>query len=130
MPRLDHHIFVCVNERIPGHPKGSCAHAGGREVADALRGACHAAGLRRVVRVNEVQCIDQCSQGAALVVYPAGTWYGSVTPADVPELMEEHLRGGRPVERLRIPEEELTGRGLSAAEVWTEDLSGDRPEES
>jgi (2Fe-2S) ferredoxin len=35
-------------------------------------------------------------------VYPDGVWYGRLTADDVPELVEEHLIRGRPVERLRI----------------------------
>jgi len=37
-----------------------------------------------------------------VVVYPEGVWYGGVTPADVPEIVERHLVGGQPVERLRL----------------------------
>jgi (2Fe-2S) ferredoxin len=45
-----------------------------------------------------------------VVVYPEGVWYGHVTPADVDEIIDEHIVGGRVVERLRIPAEKLTGR--------------------
>ncbi len=37
-----------------------------------------------------------------MVVYPEGVWYGHVTPADVPEIVERHLVRGEPVERLRL----------------------------
>jgi SAM-dependent methyltransferase len=33
-------------------------------------------------------------------VYPEGTWYCGLAPADAPELVEEHFRNGRPVARL------------------------------
>ncbi len=29
------HLFVCTNDRGPGHPRGSCASSGGAEVARA-----------------------------------------------------------------------------------------------
>jgi len=32
---------------------------------------------------------------------PEGVWYAAVTPADASEIVESHLVGGRPVERLR-----------------------------
>jgi (2Fe-2S) ferredoxin len=31
-------------------------------------------------------------------------WYGNVKPEDAAEIVEEHLLGGRPVERLRVEE--------------------------
>jgi (2Fe-2S) ferredoxin len=39
-----------------------------------------------------------------VVVYPEAVWYGNVQPADAAEIVEEHLAGGRPVARLRLPE--------------------------
>jgi (2Fe-2S) ferredoxin len=37
-----------------------------------------------------------------VVVYPEGVWYGRVTEADVPEIIEQHLMRDRPVDRLRL----------------------------
>ena len=39
-----------------------------------------------------------------MVVYPEGVWYGGVKPEDVDEIIDSHILGGRPVERLRIPD--------------------------
>ena len=55
-------------------------------------------------RVNSAGCLDACDRGVAVVVYPEGVWYGGVTVADVPEIVERHLVGGQPVERLRLRE--------------------------
>jgi predicted O-methyltransferase YrrM len=35
-----------------------------------------------------------------MVVYPAGVWYRRVQPADVSEIVDTHLSGGKPVPRL------------------------------
>ena len=59
-------------------------------------------GLRGTVRANQSGCLDACEFGPSVVVYPEGIWYGRVTPEDVPEILESHLIGGKPVERLRI----------------------------
>jgi (2Fe-2S) ferredoxin len=37
-----------------------------------------------------------------VVVYPEAVWYTYVDRHDIDEIIEEHLRHGRPVERLRI----------------------------
>jgi (2Fe-2S) ferredoxin len=40
-----------------------------------------------------------------VVVYPEAVWYGDVQPEDAVAIVEEHLVGGRPVERLRVAEQ-------------------------
>ena len=42
--------------------------------------------------------------GADRCGYPEAVWYGGVTEADVDQIIEEHIIGGRPVERLIIPD--------------------------
>jgi (2Fe-2S) ferredoxin len=98
--RFDRHVFVCENRRPDGHPRGSCAAKGGTEVKEALKAALKARGLQARIRANSSGCLDACEQGPAMVVYPEGVWYGPVTVADVPEIVEKHLVGGQPVERL------------------------------
>lgn len=105
MPSLERHVFVCVNERPAGHPKGCCLHSGGPAVRDALKKELAARGLSDRIRANNAGCLDQCEHGVAVVVYPEQVWYGGVTPADVPEIIDQHLIGGRPVERLMIADQ-------------------------
>ncbi len=102
MPPFERHVFVCTNVRPPGHPKGCCADKGSEAVRDALKAELKRRGIEREVRANAAGCLDACEFGAALVVYPDNVWYGGVTLADVPELVEEHLVHGRPVARLQI----------------------------
>jgi (2Fe-2S) ferredoxin len=54
------------------------------------------------VRVNQAGCLDRCEEGPCVVVYPDAVWYTYVDRADVDEIIEEHLKNGRTVERLRI----------------------------
>ena len=110
--KFHRHVFVCTRNRGADHPRGCCATKGSEALALALKLACKEAGLGRVVRVQESGCLDQCGKGATVVVYPEAVWYGGVTEADVAEIVERHLVGGEPVERLRIPDDELTGKPL------------------
>ena len=102
MPPFVRHVFVCENQRPPGHPKGSCADKGSVALRQALKKASGAAGLSGQVRINSAGCLDACEYGASVVVYPEEVWYGHVTEADIPEIVSSHLIEGRPVERLRI----------------------------
>jgi (2Fe-2S) ferredoxin len=110
MPTFQRHVFVCINDRGPGHPKGSCGQEGAEEVAGELKRRLYERGLKRIVRANKAGCLDQCAHGTVLVVYPEGVWYGGVTVDDLDELIEEHVLNGRPVERLRLADHDLTGR--------------------
>jgi (2Fe-2S) ferredoxin len=64
-----------------------------------------AAGLGETVRINKAGCLDQCEHGPTIVVYPDAVWYGHVQLEDLAAIVEEHLVGGRPVERLRLAKE-------------------------
>ena len=109
MPKFQRHVFICTNERDPADPRGCCSARGSLAVVEAFKQRLHAAGLKRVVRANKSGCLDQCAQGVTVVVYPEQTWYGHVTPADVDEIVQSHLLGGKPVARLQIPDSTLTG---------------------
>ncbi len=101
MSRFEKHVFVCQNERKPDDPRGCCLAKESGNVLDRLKDAIHKRGLNRKIRINKAGCLDQCSLGVSIVVYPEGVWYGHVTVADVEEIVERHLVGGQPVERLR-----------------------------
>jgi (2Fe-2S) ferredoxin len=102
MSHYKHHVFFCCNQREPGE---NCCQ---NHQADALRGYAKdrvkALGLagKGKVRVNKAGCLDRCDEGPVIVVYPEEVWYTYVDKADIDEIVEEHLKHGRVVERLRI----------------------------
>ena len=54
------------------------------------------------VRVNKAGCLDRCAGGPVAVVYPEAVWYTYVDKHDIDEIVEQHLKNGRPVDRLRL----------------------------
>lgn len=102
MPRFEKHLFICGNQRPPGHPRGCCDPAGQAQLQKAFKEMLKERGLKGKVRANQSGCLDQCEHGPNLVVYPDGVWYGGVTLADVNEIIDSHILGGKPVERLRL----------------------------
>ena len=97
-----HHVFFCLNDRVNG--EDSCAHHGAQDMFNHCKARIKAEGLNGPgkVRINNAGCLDRCEEGPCIVVYPEGTWYTYVDRADIDEIVDSHLVGGQPVERLKI----------------------------
>ena len=104
MPKFEKHIFVCANQRPEGHPRGCCDPAGNAELQKLFKTKLAQRGLNDRVRANKSGCLDQCEHGPNVVVYPDAVWYGGVTAADLDEIIDSHILGGKPVERLITPD--------------------------
>jgi (2Fe-2S) ferredoxin len=104
MPKPTHHVLVCTNTRPPGNPKGSCGEKGAEALCDALKARVREDGLDRSIIVNRTSCLKHCSRGITVAVQPDNVWYGGVTEADLAEIVEAHLKGGRLVPRLEMPD--------------------------
>ncbi|HEX4631401.1 MAG TPA: (2Fe-2S) ferredoxin domain-containing protein [Chthoniobacterales bacterium] len=101
------YLFVCTNRRTDDDPKGSCAKRGSEQVRDALKEQLKARGLAKLgARACKSSCLDQCSSGVCILVEPDHFFYGRVTLADVPEIVEALADDGR-VERLVLSAEDL-----------------------
>ncbi len=90
------HVFVCTG--------GDCKKRGAKGMRKALRDELRSEGLLGEVRVDTVDCLGLCKHGPNAVIYdgaePKGTWYLGLEEGDVPEVVERHLKGGEPIERL------------------------------
>jgi (2Fe-2S) ferredoxin len=97
-----HHIFFCLNQRDNG--EACCRDHAAQEGFDRCKSRVKAAGLNGPggVRVNKAGCLDRCAGGPVAVVYPQGVWYTYVDAADIDEIVESHLVGGKVVERLLL----------------------------
>lgn len=97
------HVFICTNERPEGHPRGSCAGHGSVKLRDYMKARAKEFGLaEQRIRTQQAGCLDRCELGPVLVVYPEGIWYAPRTREDIDAILLEHLRDGRPVERLML----------------------------
>jgi (2Fe-2S) ferredoxin len=93
---FEKHIFVCTSgEFCPMYDGNS------KEIHQRFKEEVAKLGLKGRVRVNNSGCLDQCGHGPTAVVYPEAVWYSHLTLEDVPAIVQEHLRDGYPVERLR-----------------------------
>ena len=96
---LQRQVLVCTAT--------SCAANGSEAVLEAFRAQLTEEQLLffKGNRQGSIQCINCgsvgfCAIGPAVIVYPDGIWYAHVSVADVPEIIESHLKGGVPVQRL------------------------------
>jgi (2Fe-2S) ferredoxin len=102
---ITHHVFVCTGK--------SCSAVESMEVKNAFERELKARRLQYgkekkgcnpqgSVVLTECGSVGFCAIGAAVMVYPDGVWYAQVRAGDVPEIVEEHIVNGRPVERLAL----------------------------
>jgi (2Fe-2S) ferredoxin len=98
----EHHIFFCLNRRDGG--RACCAEHRADALQAYAKDRVKALGLNGPgkVRVNKAGCLDRCELGPVAVVYPEAIWYTFVDEKDIDEIVESHLRDGKPVERLRL----------------------------
>jgi (2Fe-2S) ferredoxin len=46
--------------------------------------------------------MERCERGPCRRVYPEAVWYRYESTADIDAIIDEHILGGQPVQRLRI----------------------------
>ena len=105
MSYYERHVFFCCNQRTNG--KQCCADNGAVKVRDYAKDRIKELKMSGPgkVRINMAGCLDRCSQGPVIVVYPEEVWYTYVDESDIDEIINEHLVNGRVVERLLLPQE-------------------------
>jgi (2Fe-2S) ferredoxin len=102
MPFRERYLFVCINRRPDGHPKGSCAEKGSEQVVTKLKEALAQRGVAKTVaRACSSSCLDMCESGISVVQEPEHVAYGGVTLDDVDALADAAAKG-EVVERLVV----------------------------
>lgn len=103
MSHFHKHVFFCTNQRTDG--SDCCGNHGAQRLRDYAKDKVKALGLsteKKRIRINSAGCMDRCDDGPVMVVYPEGVWYNYANESDIDEIIEEHLKNGRTVERLKI----------------------------
>ncbi|MBI4286408.1 MAG: NADH-quinone oxidoreductase subunit NuoF [Chloroflexi bacterium] len=77
-----------------------CHTLGGEKVAEAFRQEMARHNLDVKVDMRVTGCHGFCERGPIVVIKPQNIFYTRVTAKDVPDIVSETLRNGKPVERL------------------------------
>jgi len=95
-----HHVFFCLNQREDGSQ--CCMDYGAEAAFEHMKKRVKSLKLngRNKVRINRAGCLDRCSEGPLMVVYPEAIWYSFVDTEDIDEIVDSHLLNGKPVKRL------------------------------
>lgn len=97
------HVFICENIRDDTDERGSCGQKGSSNFRETLKNEIKQRGFNRKIRINKAGCLGSCKQGISMVIYPQGIWYGKLTIADIPEIIEKTLLKDEIIQRLSMP---------------------------
>ena len=79
-------------------------------------------GIDKEVKVVRTGCFGLCEAGPVCIVYPEGSFYAHVQPADVERIVDEHLIKGRIVKDLlykgSMEEDEKTVKSLDKVDFY------------
>lgn len=88
----EHEILVCAGT--------GCISSKSGEFVEALKEELAKNDMTDKVNVVSTGCFGLCAQGPIVIVYPEGDFYHQVKAKDAKKIVQEHLIGGKPVEKL------------------------------
>ena len=97
-----YHVFICTSCRLGGTQNGVCAKKGSPDLLLTLMQEVEDRDLTADVMISNTGCFGICQNGPVMVVYPEGTWYGSLDEDAIIAIAEQHLENGTPVEDYMI----------------------------
>lgn len=88
------HVFLCTG---PSCCTPEAGHAAWEVLKKQLKERGLTEGENACYR-TKVGCLRICTDGPTMVIYPEGTWYHGMTAERIPELVQQHLIEGKPIE--------------------------------
>ncbi|MDE6031955.1 MAG: NADH-quinone oxidoreductase subunit NuoF [Oscillospiraceae bacterium] len=76
-----------------------CTSSGSAKIIKTLEEEIEKNGLKDKVNVIKTGCFGLCALGPIMIVYPEGIFYSKTEAEHIPEIVEQHLKNGKPVEK-------------------------------
>ncbi len=96
-----------------------CHSSSSHILIDNLKKELKAKGLENKVDVIQTGCFGLCQKGPIVIIYPEGTFYAHVMPDDFKDIVEQHVMGGKIVDRLVLDEiKDNPNDGLNQLEFY------------
>jgi (2Fe-2S) ferredoxin len=82
------HVFFCINDKKSG---ASCGQKDAEKLHKELKAWAKAhPDWKDRIRINKSGCLDRCSEGIAVAVYPQNEWFLKVDESNLDEL-KKHI---------------------------------------
>ncbi|MHC4123452.1 MAG: NADH-quinone oxidoreductase subunit NuoF [Planctomycetota bacterium] len=95
-------VFICQGT--------GCISSGSPKITQAIKNEIRKLGIDDI-QVKITGCHGFCQRGPVVVIEPEAIFYSEVTEEDVPEIVESHLKHGKPVEHL-FYKDSVTGKPI------------------
>jgi NADH-quinone oxidoreductase subunit F len=94
---LKEKVLVCMG--------GGCLASGSQKIKECFANTIHQAGLEKAVTVVGTGCLGPCSHGPVVVMARDKVFYQNVTVDDVEDIVNEHIKNNKIVDRLAFRED-------------------------
>ncbi len=97
--KIRKHVLICGGT--------GCTSSGSPALRTELEKCLVERGISDEIKIVTTGCFGLCALGPVMIVYPEGTFYSMIEKQDIPEIVDSHLIGNVPVDRLQF--HEMTG---------------------